>query len=71
MYLWRIISEKILFNRRNKDIRKHAPNLEFELKLKCIPEKLYTKKANEIAKGRSRFIGEFFRRLKKELEGRA
>jgi len=58
-------------NGRIKDIRKHAPNLEFELKFKRIPEKLYTKKAKEIAKERLRFMEEFFKRLKEELEGRA
>jgi len=58
-------------NGRIKDIRKHAPNLEFELKFKYIPGKLYTKRAKEIAKERMRFMEEFFRRLKEELEGRA
>ncbi len=49
------------------DITKHAPNLEFEIKLKRIPEKLYTEKAKQIANERVKFMEEFFERLEKEL----
>ncbi len=55
---------------RIKDVSKHAPNLEFETKFKHIPKKLYTKKAKEIAKERMKFMEEFFKRLKEEIEGR-
>ncbi len=56
-------------NGRIKDTSKHAPNLEYELKFKHIPNKLYTKKAKRIAKGRLRFMEQFFKRLKKEMDG--
>jgi uncharacterized protein len=54
---------------RLKDISKHSPNLEFELKFKHIPERLYTGKAKEIAKERLAFMQLFFDRLKAEVEG--
>jgi uncharacterized protein len=54
---------------RLKDISKHSANLEFELKLRHIPERLYTRKAREIAKERLVFMEEFFDRLKSEVEG--
>jgi uncharacterized protein len=53
-----------------KDISKHSPNLEFELKLKHIPERLYTRKAKEIAEQRLVFMEEFFNRLKAEVKGK-
>jgi uncharacterized protein len=54
-------------NGRIKDISKHAPNLEFETKIKNIPKKLFTSKAKEIAKERIEFMEEFFIQLKKEI----
>ena len=54
---------------RIKDKSKHALNLEFELKLKHIPERLFTKKAKKIAKERTKFMKQFFKRLKKEIKG--
>jgi uncharacterized protein len=52
-----------------KDVSKHSPNLEFELKFKHIPERLYTGKAKEIAKEKLGFMQGFFDRLKTEVEG--
>ena len=54
---------------RIKKISKHAPNLEFETKFKHIPDKLYTRKAREIAKQRIEFMKQFFERLKREING--
>ncbi|MDH5754806.1 MAG: HD domain-containing protein [Candidatus Bathyarchaeota archaeon] len=54
---------------RIKDISKHAPNLEFELKFKHIPERLYTQKAREMAEERLHFMENFFERLKTEMKG--
>lgn len=54
---------------RIKDISKHAPNLEFETKLRHIPDKLYTRKAKEVAKNRMQFMAEFFDRLQAEVDG--
>jgi uncharacterized protein len=51
-----------------KDISKHAANLEFELKFKHIPERLYTQKAREIAKERLQVMENFYERLKMEIE---
>jgi len=56
-------------NGKIKDKSKHAANLEFETKLKHIPERLYTERAKAIAKERMRFMNEFFLRLKKEING--
>ncbi len=54
---------------RVKNISDHSPNLEYELKLKKIPERLYTEKAKEIAKERLDYMGSFLSRLEKEIEG--
>lgn len=56
-------------NGRIKDVSKHTPFIEYEVKFKKIPEKLYTKKAKEIGKERLEFMGKYFTRLKLELEG--
>jgi len=48
----------------------HASNLEFELKLKKIPERLYTSGAKEIARDRLCFMEMFFQNLKDEIEGK-
>ena len=52
-----------------KDVSKHTPNIEYELKLKHIPERLYTPKAKAIAKERLQFMENFFERLKMEISG--
>ncbi len=54
---------------RIKDISKHAPNLEFELKFKHVPERLYTQEAREMAEERLRFVEGFFERLRMEMRG--
>jgi uncharacterized protein len=60
-----IVDEKQ--NGRIKDLSKHTPNLEFELKLKHIPKYLYTEKAKEIANIRIKYMNDFFERLESEL----
>jgi uncharacterized protein len=52
-----------------RDISKHTPILEFELKFKRVPERLYTKKAKETAKDRLQFMENFFEELKREIKG--
>jgi uncharacterized protein len=52
-----------------KDASKHTPNLEYELKFKHIPERLYTNHAKEIAKERLQFMEQFFNRLRMEISG--
>ncbi len=56
-------------NGRLKDVSKHTPFIEYEIKFKKIPEKLYTKKAKEIGVKRLNFMDEFFKKLKLEMEG--
>lgn len=54
---------------RIKNITKHSPNLEFEMNLRHITEKMHTKKAKAIAEERLKYMGDFFSRLKKEISG--
>ncbi len=54
---------------RIKDVSKHAPNIEFETKLKYIPKKLFTKKGRQIAQKRIEFMKNYFKQLKKEANG--
>lgn len=56
---------------RIKDASKHTANLEYELKLRHIPERLFTPKAKEIGRQRVEFMEEFFVRLQMELKGQA
>jgi len=56
---------------RIKDTSKHTPNLEFETKIKYIPEKLFTEKAKQVAKKRLAIMKNHFKDLKKEIEGEA
>ena len=56
-------------NGRLKDVSKHTPFIEYEVKFKKIPDKLYTEKAREIGKERLKFMDEYFTRLKLEIEG--
>lgn len=56
-------------NGRVKDVSKHTPFIEYEVKFKKVPDKLYTKKAREIGKKRLKFMEEYFNRLKLEIEG--
>lgn len=56
-------------NGRIKNPSKHSPNLDFVTKVIHIPEKLYTRKAKEIAKERLEYMHGFFGRLQKEVHG--
>lgn len=56
-------------NGRIKDVSKHTPFIEYEIKFKKIPDKLYTEKAKEIGKERLKFMDEYFSRLSSEIEG--
>ncbi|AJA47257.1 HD domain-containing protein [Clostridium pasteurianum DSM 525 = ATCC 6013] len=56
-------------NGRLKDVSKHTPFIEYEIKFKKIPSKLYTAKAKEIGQKRIEFMKEYFNRLKSEIEG--
>lgn len=54
---------------RLKDVSKHTPFIEYEVKFKKIPNKLYTKKAKEIGKERLKFMEDYFNRLMLEIDG--
>ncbi|WP_313342432.1 HD domain-containing protein [Sedimentibacter sp.] len=54
-------------NGRIKNWSKHSALIEYEVKLKKIPDKLYTDKAKEIGKERIKFMDDFFKQLKTEL----
>lgn len=56
-------------NGRLKDVSKHSPFIEYEVKFKKIPEKLYTEKAKEIGANILKFMSEFFYKLSMEIEG--
>lgn len=56
-------------NGRIKDVSKHSPLIEYEYKLKKIPERLYTQKGKEIGKSRLEYMDMFFSRLEKEQNG--
>lgn len=56
-------------NGRIKDVSKHNPLIEYEIKFKRIPEKLYTDKAREIGRERLKFMEQYFNRLELELKG--
>jgi uncharacterized protein len=56
-------------NGRLKDVSKHSPFIEYELKFKKVPDKLYTRKAKEIGKERLKFMEEYFGKLRLEIEG--
>jgi len=62
------IKENLTKERRIKDKSKHALNFEYEIKLKHVYKKLYTKAAKRIAKERNEFMKKFFKQLKKEIQ---
>ena len=54
---------------RIKVMSEHSPNLEFETKIRYIPQRLYTPKAKEIGQERLEYMSRFFERMKKEISG--
>ena len=54
---------------RIKDISRHAPNIEFELKFRNVPSKLYTPLAREIAEQKMKFMTMFYEILRIEMNG--
>jgi uncharacterized protein len=61
--------ENVGLNGKIKDLSKHASNLEYELKLKKIPQKLFTPQAKEIARQRLEVMRNFFEILECEIKG--
>jgi uncharacterized protein len=56
-------------NGRIKEVSKHTPFIEYEVKFKKIPNKLYTKTAKEIGEKRLKFMDEYFKTLRSEIDG--
>lgn len=52
------------------DNSRHSADLEYEIKLKTIAERLHTPEAVALARGRTVFMEEFFHRLRDEIAGR-
>lgn len=63
------LKENVRENGRLKDHSKHTSNLEFELKLKKIPDRLYTDGAKKIALSRLAYMEVFFATLREEIRG--
>ena len=57
-------------NGKIQDKTKHSPQIEFETKLKFLPEKLYTEKGKKMAEERLDFYKAFLNRLEQEIEGK-
>ena len=51
---------------RIQNLQLHSPNIEFELKLKKIPERLFTDSAKLIAMKRLEYMSNFFKLLREE-----
>ncbi len=51
------------------DYAQHSSNLEYELSLKEVANRMYTETGRKLAKERSAFMDEFYSRLGKELKG--
>ena len=56
-------------NGRLKDVSKHSPLIEYEIKFKKIPNKLYTDKAKSIGLKRLEYMENYFNQLSCEFEG--
>lgn len=51
-----------------KDMSKHSPIIEYHIKLKKIPKKLYTESAKSIGNERIKIMDDFFIALNKEMQ---
>ncbi len=51
------------------DFSKHSSNLEWELSIKEVPTRMFTRTGKRIAKGRAAFAGKFYARYGQELKG--
>ena len=57
-------------NGKIQDKTKHSPQIEFETKLKFLPDKLCTEKGKRIAEKRLNFYRKFLDRLEQEIAGK-
>lgn len=63
------IEKNVVENGRLKDVSKHSPIVEYELKFKKIPSRMFTNKGREIAVKRLSYMEDFFSKLKNESNG--
>lgn len=56
-------------NGRLKDVSKHSPMIEYEVKFKKIPASLYTETAKKIGLKRIEYMQKYFERLDDEMNG--
>lgn len=63
------LSENAVENGRLKDVSKHSPFMEYEIKFKKIPDRLHTAKARRIGMERLKFMETYFDRLSQEIQG--
>ncbi len=54
---------------RIKDIRKHSFQMEYALKFRLLPDKMYTRTAKKLAENRLRFMENFIAQMEKEVRG--
>lgn len=64
------LEKNISNNGRLKVSDKHSPFIEYQVKFKKVPDKLYTKTAKRIAKERLHFMDIFFTRIEDEIAGK-
>lgn len=64
------LKENVVENGRLKDVSKHSPIVEYEIKFKKIPSKLYTQRGKEMALNRLAFMQNFFKMLEDESKGK-
>lgn len=65
----RYLEENTTENGRLKDVSKHTPFIEYEIKFKKIPGQLYTGKGKELGIKRLEYMEGFFNKLKNEING--
>ncbi|MGD0576723.1 MAG: HD domain-containing protein [Candidatus Staskawiczbacteria bacterium] len=56
-------------NGRIKDKTKHSPQIEFETKIKHLPDRIYTRKGKKVMKERVEYSKKYLDRLEKEIKG--
>jgi len=52
------------------DYAQHSSNLEYELSLKSVADRMHTETGRRLAKGRAAFMDAFYDRLGKEMKGK-
>jgi uncharacterized protein len=69
--LWAEVSQEAYADVRAIPPAEHTPVHEYIFKLTHLPERLYTATARAIARGRHRFMQQFFDELEREVHGEA